>query len=284
MARQFDVFRKALVTPTTPGSTPRSGPRSGPPRFQRLRVVLALAIREMGAKFGRSAGGYAWAVAEPLGGILLLAVVFSLALRAPPLGSSFVLFYATGMIPFYMFNAMAKGVGAAISSSKGLLTYPVVGALDAVLAKFILNFLTILLIAILLFSGIIWVRDLHVNLDIAAVALAFLMAALLGLGVGAANCVLFGFFPTWKNVWAVLTRPLFIVSAIFFTYESVPPSFQQVLWFNPVVHVIGVMRAGFYGAYHPSYVSYPYVLGIALGLFVAGAYLLRRHASFLIEQ
>ena len=57
-----------------------------------------------------------------------------------------------------------------------------------------------------------------------------------------------------------------------------------MLWYNPIAHVIGEMRAGFYGGYHADYVSYPYVFGIALTLFVIGAYLLRRHASFLIEQ
>lgn len=261
-----------------------SPPRAGKPRFQRLRVLFALVVREMGTRFGRSAGGYVWAIAEPLGGIMLLAVAFSLALRKPPMGASFMLFYATGMIPFSMFNSMAKGVGGAVGSNKGLLTYPVVSLLDAVLAKFLLNFLTISLIAAVLFSGIILTLGIPVNLDLGAVAIAMTLAALLGLGVGSLNCVLFGFFPTWKNIWSVLTRPLFIVSGIFYTYESVPAAFQQILWYNPIVHVIAVMRSGFYGAYTPYFVSYPYVLGTALGAFVVGAYLMRRHASFLIEQ
>ena len=63
-----------------------------------------------------------------------------------------------------------------------------------------------------------------------------------------------------------------------------PPEFQVYLWYNPLVHVIGLMRAGFYGTYDPYYVSYAYVLGISLGSFVIGGYLLRRHSSFLIEQ
>ena len=46
--------------------------------LQRLRVLFALMLRDMGTRFGRSAGGYLWAVAEPLGGILLLALAFSL--------------------------------------------------------------------------------------------------------------------------------------------------------------------------------------------------------------
>jgi capsular polysaccharide transport system permease protein len=266
------------------GDAPPSRARLGSPRFRRLRVVAALVVREMGTRFGRSTGGYFWALAEPLGGILLLAVAFSLALRSPPIGTSFMLFYATGMIPFSMFRTMSSGVAAAIISNRGLLTYPVVTTLDAVLAKFVLNFMTIALVAAILFSGIILGLGLHVNLDLAAVALAIGMAAALGLGIGTLNCVLFGFFPTWKNLWSVLNRPLFIISGIFFTYEMVPPAFQAVLWWNPIVHIIGVMRAGFYGTYDARYVSYPYVLGIGLVTFVVGAYLLRRHASALIER
>ena len=265
-------------------SAPSLPPKAGAPRFQRLRVLSALVIREMNTKFGRSTGGYLWALAEPLGGILLLSVAFSLALRTPPLGSSFMLFYMTGVIPFSMFNTMSKGVSGAVKSNKGLLNYPVVTVLDAVFAKFVLNFMTTLLVAVTLVSAIIYLQGLYVNLDLGAIALAFGLAALLGLGVGTLNCVLFGLYPTWSNVWSVLTRPLFILSAIFFTYESVPAAFQKILWWNPLVHIIGVMRSGFYGAYHPAFVSLPYVIGISLGLFVVGAYLLRRHASLLLEQ
>ena len=203
-------------------SSPPSLPAPGRPRFQRLRVLFALVVREMGVKFGRSSGGYFWAIAQPLGGIVLLSIAFSLALRTPPIGTSFLLFYATGIIPFTMYQAMAGGVAGAIGSNKGLLNYPVVSVLDAIFAKFVLNFMTVTLVGLLLFWGIITFQGLHVTLDPAMLVLGTVMASAIGLGVGALNCVLFGFFPTWKNVWAVLTRPLFIVSGIFFTFESAP--------------------------------------------------------------
>jgi capsular polysaccharide transport system permease protein len=262
----------------------RAGLRAGPPRLQRLRVIAALMVREMGTTYGRSAGGYIWAVAQPLGGIVLLAVAFSLALRTPPLGSSFMLFYATGIVPFSLYGTLSSAVAGAVRSNKGLLTYPVVSALDAVFATFLLNLMTGVVTGVLLFAGIIVAFGLHVVFEPGAAVGATLLAALLGLGIGALNCVLFGFFPTWRNVWRVLTRPLFIVSGIFFTFESAPVAFQKVLWFNPLVHVIGLMRSGFYGEYQPQFVSIPYVLGIALTSFVIGAYLLRRHESVLIEQ
>jgi capsular polysaccharide transport system permease protein len=73
-------------------------------------------------------------------------------------------------------------------------------------------------------------------------------------------------------------------SRVFYTCKSVPAAFQHVLWYNPLVHVVGMMRSGFYGVYRDDYVFVPYVMGIALGTFVIGAWLLRRHASHLIEQ
>jgi capsular polysaccharide transport system permease protein len=252
--------------------------------LQRLRVLFALIVRDMNAKFGRSVGGYLWAVAEPLGGIVLLAIAFSIALRTPPIGTSFLFFYATGIVPFTLYGNIAGGAANAVRGNRGLLSYSVVTPLDAVLAGALLEFLTMSVVAALLFAGIILVDDVAVNFEPLRVVRAFAMASLLGLGVGTVNCVLFGFFPTWRNIWGVLTRPLFLISGIFFTFNSAPPEMQAVLWYNPLAQIIGELRAGFYGSYRADYVSEVYVYSIALSLFVIGAWLLRRHASFLVEQ
>ena len=96
-----------------------------------------------------------------------------------------------------------------------------------------------LVVGILLTGGIIIVYALPVTLDPVAALTGFTLAGLLGLGVGTLNCVLFGMFPTWRNIWKVMTKPLFIVSGTFFIYESAPPAFQTIMWWNPIVHVRG---------------------------------------------
>jgi len=272
-----------VVSSEPPGQS-RRGIHRETIRFQRLRVLFALVVREMNTKFGRSYGGYIWAIAEPLGGVMLLNLAFSLTVRRPPLGTNFPLFYATGIIPFSLFTAVAGGAASAIATNRGLLQYPVVSPLDAVFGKFILDFTTMLVVGVLLTGGIILIYRLPVTLDPAAALLGFTLCALLGLGVGTVNCVLYGLLPTWRNVWSVLTKPLFIISGTFFIYESAPPGFQHVMWWNPVVHAVALVRSGFYGSYDPYYVSVPYVLAVALGLFLVGAYLLRRHASWLMEN
>src|SRR5262245_8834496 len=86
--------------------------------LQRLRVLFALILRDMSAKFGRSVGGYLWAIAEPLGGIVLLAVAFSLALRMPPIGTSFLFFYATGVVPFTLYSDIAGSAANAVRANR----------------------------------------------------------------------------------------------------------------------------------------------------------------------
>ncbi len=251
--------------------------------LQRLRVLFALVVREMSTKFGKSWGGYLWAIVEPLGGILLLTAAFSITFHKPPLGTSFSLFYATGIIPFFLFSSVTAGVGQAINTNRGLLTYPVVNPLDTVFAKFITDFVTMSITGVLLYTAIILHNDLVVTLDPAAIFNGFLIMGLIGLGFGTLNCTIFGFWPTWRHLWNVLTKPLFLMSGMFYTFDSLPPGVQAVLWYNPLVHGIGLMRSGFYAGYDPTYVSPAYALAVAGSVFVIGAYLLRRHRSRLLE-
>ena len=63
------------------------------PVLQHSRVLIALFIREMITRYGRSIGGYAWAILEPVGWILMLSAIFSSFIRTPPLGQNFPLFF-----------------------------------------------------------------------------------------------------------------------------------------------------------------------------------------------
>src|SRR6056297_1461595 len=111
-------------------------------RFRTPRVIVTLILREMGTAHGRTAAGYMWAILEPVAGIALLTLVFSLALRSPPLGTSFALFYATGMLPFTSYMSTWNKVATAVTFSRQLLVYPRVTFFDAVVARFLLNAVT----------------------------------------------------------------------------------------------------------------------------------------------
>tara|TARA_R110002049_G_scaffold117332_2_gene270537 strand:- start:120896 stop:121711 length:816 start_codon:yes stop_codon:yes gene_type:complete len=253
-------------------------------RFASLRTISALVLREMVTTYGRSPGGYLWAVIEPVAGIALLTLIFSAGFRAPALGTNFPIFYATGMLPFLMYNDLAGKVALSLLFSKPLMAYPAVTFVDAIIARFIVNLLTQVLVVYITFGGIMLIFDTRLLPDYPTIVTAFGLAALLGLGVGTMNCYLFTRFPVWQRAWSILMRPMFIISCIFFTFETIPQPYNDYLWYNPLVHVVGLVRRGFYSSYDGSYISVLYLLALSLGLLMSGLLLLRRHHRFLLND
>ena len=245
---------------------------------------MALILREMSTRYGRTPGGYAWGILEPLAAILVLSLGFSLIIRTPALGSSFLLFYATGYLPFDMYQNLSNMVARAISFSKPLLQYPAVTWVDAVLARFLLNSLTSILVSAILLTGILTVTETQTALSLPPIVTAMALAMILGLGVGVLNCVLIGLFPLWELTWSIITRPLFIASGIFFLYDTMPPLAQEILWYNPLVHITGLMRTGFYPTYTAAYVNEFYVLGISLVLLAMGLILMGRYHRDILNR
>lgn len=240
-----------------------------------LRTIVALMLREMATTYGRSPGGYLWAVLEPVGGIAVLSLAFSVFLERPALGTNFPLFYATAFLPFTLYSVLAQKVALSIVFSKPLLAYPAVTFADAILARFALNALTQIVVFALVILGIHAIFGLRAALDWPAILLGLSMAAALGLGVGTLNCYLRAVFPLWDTIWSIANRPLFLVSGIFFLFEGLPAQMRALLWFNPLIHITGAMRAGFYPSYRPDYISPTLVFGISLVTLAAGLLALR---------
>ena len=223
--------------------------------FRTGRAIAALMLREMATRYGRSPGGYLWALLEPLGAIAILSIGFSLLLRSPSLGNSFLLFYATGFMPFVLFQDVSNHVGRSVNFSRALLHFPVVTWVDAVGARFVLNSLTGVLVAAILLGAITTFTETRVTIDLMPILLSLGLAILLAGGVGVLNCAIIGLVPVWMQVWSIATRPLFIISGVFFLYEDMPATVQAILWWNPILHVTGIMREGFYATYEASYTS-----------------------------
>jgi capsular polysaccharide transport system permease protein len=255
-----------------------------PRRFGSVRSVFALMLREMVTTYGRSPGGYLWAVLEPVAAIALLSFAFSLAFRSPTLGISFPLFYATGYLPFMLFQDVSLKTATAIRFSRPLLNFGALTLIDVIAARFLLNLLTHLFVAILVFTGLFLLFETRASLSFPIVAGAFGLAAVMAAGVGLMNAYLFLAFPAWERLWQVASRPLFIMSGVFFVFEDLPHEISDFLWFNPLFHITGEMRRGFYPTYAGDYISAVFVAGLGLGLGCFGLLLLTRHADGLVHK
>lgn len=248
----------ATPQPIAPRPLARRSPAS-----EALRAISALILREMSTRYGRTPGGYIWALLEPIGMIIILGYAWSMLARAPTLGTSFFLFKATGFMVLQMFLVNSKLVGKAMHFSRPLLFYPRVTWLDTLLARFILNTLVVTLSTTIILTGIMVYENIHTVLDYSKILQAMALAALAGLSVGILNCYLFQRIPVWEQIWSIATRPLFLISGVIFIYEDLPQMGKAILWYNPVLHLTGIIRDGFYPLYHPTYIS-----GVYLGLWI----------------
>jgi capsular polysaccharide transport system permease protein len=255
------------------------------PRSLRMsRTILALVLREMSTSYGRTSLGYLWAFIEPVAGIALLTLVFSAIGAHPPVGTSFALFYATGLLPFTIYSGITSKVATSLRFSAPLLFYPGVTFVDAMLARLILNGLTETVVFTTVITLIIVGQGLDVILDIPALVLGIAMILALATGIGSLNCFLMAMFPVWERAWAILNRPVVIISCIFFPLHSVPLPWRDYLWFNPIVHLVGQIRSGVYPTYDAAYVSPLYIFGLSAGLTMMGLIMLTRYKSYILND
>lgn len=268
-----------LSSPSAEPILPQAEPKAVTRRrsLPTLRAVVALMLREMSTSYGRTVGGYAWAVAEPVLGIAFLSWVFSMIMRSPPVGHSFPMFFATGMVPFLMFNDLHNKVAQSLMYSRALLAYPTVTFLDAIIARFLLNLITQVMVSYIVLVGAMVLYEGPMNVDMLPVVTGISMAALLALGIGTLNAFFFSRLPVMQQVWSVLMRPLAIFSCVIVTYDQIPQPYRGWLWWNPVLHCVGAVRNGFYDTYDAYYVTPVYVLAVALSCLTLGLLFLRAH-------
>jgi capsular polysaccharide transport system permease protein len=256
-----------------PGHAPPLAPRAAASAPWRtfLRVQNALILREIATRYGRTPGGFLWAVLEPVAAVLVLTAALSMIVHAPSLGTSFVVFYASGYLPFLFYATLQGHVQQALTYSRPLLIYPSVSWIDAIAGRFFLNTVTGLTVVVLVLAGLSLATGEVRIVAPGLIVLSIVLAAVLGLGLGVLNCLLVGLFPLWGQVWAILSRPLFLVAGVIFVMEDLPPGLQDWLYLTPWIHITGLFRAGLYPGYEAAYASAVLVLvwglvPLALGL------------------
>jgi capsular polysaccharide transport system permease protein len=239
-------------------------------RTSSVRTIIALMLREISMSNGRSILGYLWEILSPVVGIIVITFILAEFFRSPPIGSNFPLFYASGILPFAFFTEMATRVATSVRNSKQLL-------------NFILSVATKTIVFVVVVFAIVELYDLDTYFDYVAIAEALALTFAAGLALGAVNCLLFSLVPIYERVWMIVTRPLFLFSAIIYLFESVPLPYRDWLWWNPIIHMVGLMRRGIYPTYDAPYVSLVYIWSIILILVPVAFFFLRHYWREMLE-
>ncbi|MDX2158661.1 MAG: ABC transporter permease [Hyphomicrobiaceae bacterium] len=234
------------------------------------QVVGALLLRETRVRFGSSQIGYLWAILEPAGGVAVFAVVFSLMGRPPIAGPSLLLFFALSMIGYNVFRRITTQVGNAFVANAALLSFPIVKPVDTLIARALLELATGVLTMMIMLSLLKIIEDIPLPARVDVLAAGILSLALLGFGLGVINAVISQYSASWSQIEALIHRPIFMMSGIFFTPNMFPSVVSDFLSWNPILHGMECIRYGYYEGYRPDHIDMGYLIGWGLGTTVIG--------------
>ncbi len=235
------------------------------------RVIRALVLRETMTRYGEHKIGFLWAFFEPLLLITIVSLIFSAMGNDIAGGMPIVTFMITGFVPFTLFRDTMTQCQGAIQQNNTLMAFPQVTTFDVILARGLLEFAVLLSVFVILLLGATALGvDTQIDKPLGVLA-ACLTLSVFGIGLGFALATISPLIPSTRQfVTAILGRPLFLASGLFYTAESLPTAVRDVLLWNPVLHMIELGRSAYFVQFDSQYASWAYALSWSFGSLAFG--------------
>lgn len=238
----------------------------------KARVIHALFIHSLLAEHGKTKIGYLTAVIKPLGQIIMLTTMFTMLGRGAPIGDSFVLFLATGIIPYNLCIGLANKMMQINKSHRSILSSTPVTPFDVSVAFLLSETLILLLSAAIILLGLgnfgYWDHKID---SLLGILLTVLASVALGYGIGLFNVSMAVITPSYEKIWKILSMPLFIMSGIIFVVDQrFPAEVLAILKYNPLLHITEAMRDNFYESWEGTLFDISYVLWFIISALLLG--------------
>ncbi len=236
----------------------------------KIDIIRAIILRETRVRFGRKRLGYLWAILEPLLHIIALSAIFILFNRTSPVEEEMPVFFATGVLPWLLFTGIVGRTMSAMDANQGLLVYPHLVPVDFMVGRIVLESITYLLVAALLYVTA-WFLDAAPAIDNPLLLIiAWGCLTLFAGGIGMVNAAIIMFVPSYETMYLAVQRILYFLSGIFFLMNDMPTDIRQMLAWNPVLHGIEWVRSTVLESYEGEYIEYGYFIACTLVIVTAG--------------
>jgi capsular polysaccharide transport system permease protein len=230
--------------------------------------IFLLISKNAGDRFRRAEWATVMAILEPLGLICIFGYIRDrLLLSPPPFGTSSILFYAVGLLPYYMFYHLSQKIRALDDTRN----YPIGTWADNAVAYLIgeLFLKTVIMILVFIYLWSTGVQDTAPMDPVGCIA-PMLMIASLGFSLGIFNAIITSVFEPWYYCTLILTRALIVLSAVYFVLDFAPMQFRSIAVYNPLAQAMTWLRVNWYSHYPAATLDVGYAIWVtAILLFVA---------------
>ena len=224
-----------------------------------LSVINALFLREIQTRFGTKRLGYFWAIIDPMSKVIMFSIMHSALPTTTFQHIDYPVFLATSFLTYNFFSATMNSSISAFDANKALFSYQQVKPIDTIISRFFVEFL-IMSMTIIVFI----LLGLYINLDLSIENINMTILAVIWLGVfgfslGILFAVISAFYETFAKVVGFLTLPLFFLSGLMYSVDSLPKIAQDIVLYNPVIHFIEMIHGNYFKVLNTQYVDYTYM-------------------------
>jgi len=209
-----------------------------------INVVNALVYRELKTRVSQARFGVVGVFIEPLGVMAIFLFLFSIVRpKIGPLDN--IIFLGIGIIFFTLFSDIAIRCSNGMKANEALFFYKPVKPIDTVIARTFVEaglygivFLTITL-------GVYLLRQKIFLSDIFILVQSYLALIIFSFGVGLFLLVATFIYPFLVQIIPLFMRPLWFISGVFVSLQTLPQWFRPYVSWNPILQAIELARYSF---------------------------------------
>ena len=209
-------------------------------------LLWVLALRDVKIRYKQTVLGCAWAIIQPIMGMVVFSIIFGHWAKMPSEGYPYPIFVYAGLLPWNFFATALAGSGNSIISSSNLITkvyFPRLIVPMASLGTGLVDFAvsSCVMLALMLGYGIGW----HPSL----LAVPFLLLAVVftALGIGTLLAALTVAYRDFRFVIPFLLQVWMYATPVVFSVDLVPRHWRWALYLNPMAGIIDGFRSAFLG-------------------------------------
>lgn len=199
-------------------------------------------------------------------------------------GLAFPIFFASGMLLYSIFSNIGQAMIGLVENNLSLMNYQRIKPIDPLIARAILEMIISAASMAIILGVFYWAGYTFTwNSTLGSIAIFFLISAF-SFGIGCIFAVVSLLFQEFKKIAPIVMRPMFFISGIFFSANSIPEHLQPYLLWNPVLHALELGRSTLFVEYYCKHASWAYLAGSSLISLALGLSLFRLYQKKLITS
>lgn len=210
--------------------------------FRYRDLIKQLILRDITTRYKRSVLGILWTMLNPLGIMIIMTVVFQNFFHRQEFYSVYVL---TGLLTFTFFNQTSTAIIKNLIWGTDLfqrIYIPrasfAIAAVGTAVINLLLSFVPLIFVKLVIQSPISW------QIILFPIFILYLSCFALGVGLIVSSLALY--FNDIAELYQVLLTAWFYATPIIYPYATLSKDAQQILVFNPMLHIVELMRTSFY--------------------------------------